>query len=371
MVRAHKIRLNPTPEQATYFKKACGTSRFVFNWGLERWREQKALQLAHGAEGCGPARLKAEFNALKREQYPWVMEVTKNAVEDGFRRLGAALKNYFESKKGQRKGPPVRFPRFKSKKKARQSFTLDYERFQVEGHWLTISKLDRPVNLAEPLRFEGQPQWATISCVAGRWYVSISVEWASPEQFSPPQEAVGIDVGVKTLATLSDGREFENQKLLRSELAHYQRLSRRLSRRQPGSQRWRKAQRQVARFQERIANRRLDFIHKMTTEIARTYRLVVVEDLHVQGMMRNRRLALSLADASLGEILRQLACKSTRLVQVGRFYASSQTCSACGYVHRELELSERRWVCAACGVLHERDWNAAVNILQEGLRLAT
>jgi putative transposase len=182
---------------------------------------------------------------------------------------------------------------------------------------------------------------------------------------------VGIDVGVKTLATLSDGTEFENQKLLRSELAHYQRLCRRLSRRQPGSQRWRKARLQLARFQERIANRRQDFLHKMTTEIARTYRLVVVEDLHVQGLLRNRRLALSLADASLGEILRQLAYKSTRLVKVGRFYASSQTCSACGYVNRELELSERRWVCAACGVLHERDWNAAINILQEGLRLAT
>jgi len=301
MVRAHKIRLNPTPEQATYFKKACGTSRFVFNWGLERWREQQALQPATGAEGFGPARLKAEFNALKREQFPWVLEVTKNAVEDGFRRLGSALKNYFDSQNGNRKGSSVRFPRFKSKKKARQSFTLDYERFQVEGHWLHISKLDRPVNLAEPLRFEGKLKWATIACEAGR----------------------------------------------------------------------RKAKLQLARFQERIANQRQDRIHKMTTEIARTYRLVAVEDLHVKGLMRNRRLALSLADASLGEVLRQLAYKSTRLVQVGRFYASSQTCSACGYVNSKLELSERRWVCAACGVLHERDWNAAVNILQEGLRLAT
>ena len=105
------------------------------------------MQSANGAEGSGPARLKAEFNALKRERYPWVLEVTKNAVEDGFRRLGAAFKNYFDSQNGHRKGPPVRFPRFKSKKKAKQSFTLDYERFQVEGHWLHVSKLDRPVNM--------------------------------------------------------------------------------------------------------------------------------------------------------------------------------------------------------------------------------
>jgi putative transposase len=299
------------------------------------------------------------------------LEVTKNAVEDGFRRLGVALKNYFDSKKGKRQGERMGFPNFKSKRRARQSVTLDYERFRVDGHSLHIQRLGSPVNMAEVLRFKGAPKWATISCVAGKWYASIVVEIVPVDKAEPPQEAVGVDLGVKTLATLSDGREFENQKLLRSELAHYRRLSRRLSRRKAGSNRWWSAKQRLARFHERIANRRQDLIHKLTTEITRTYKLVAVETLNVKGMVRNRRLALSVSDASMGEILRQLAYKVLCVVKVGRWYASSKTCSDCGEVNESLPLSDRRWTCTGCGVLHERDWNAAINILQEGLRLAT
>ncbi|MCL0050814.1 transposase, partial [Dehalococcoidia bacterium] len=224
--------------------------------------------------------LKAEFNALKRDQFPWTMNVTKNAVEDGFRRLGNALDNYFKSK--ERVGGRVGFPKFKSKKRSKQSFTLDYERFKVDGHWLFIQKLNNPVNMAECLRFNGNPKWATISCVAGKWYASITVEVEQPER-TDIQGSVGVDVGVKTLVTLSDGTEFENQELLRSEITHYKRLSRRLSRRQQGSNRWWAAKKSLARFHERIANRRRDIIHKMTTEITRNYGLVVVENLNVKN----------------------------------------------------------------------------------------
>jgi putative transposase len=368
MMRAHKTRLNPTPEQEVYLKKACGTARFAFNWGLARWKEAKE----QGVEKCGPMTLKKEFNALKREQFPWTLEVTKNAVEDGFRRLRAALRNYYDSKKGERAGEAVGFPHFKSKR-GKQSVTLDYERFKVDGHWLRIQKLATPINMAEQLRFAGKLKWATVAYEAGRWYVSFTVEMEQKATVEPPQaagRAVGVDLGVKALATLSDGAEFENQRLLRSELVHYRRLSRRLSRRQEGSTRWRRANMQLARFHQRIANRRLDAIHKMTTQIASSYSTVVVEDLNLKGMGRNRKLALSIADAGMGEVLRQLAYKARRLVKVSRFYASSKTCSDCGYVNRELTLSDRRWVCAACGVPHERDWNASKNILHEGLRLA-
>lgn len=365
MIRAHKTRANPTLEQEVYLKQMCGTARFAFNWGLARWKEAKA----QGVERCGAMALKQEFNAIKRAQFPWVLDVTKNAVEDGFRRLGAALQNYYASKRGERKGEQVGFPKFKSKR-GKQSVTLDYERFRVDGHWLHIQKLDTPINLAEPLRFAGKLKWATISYAAGHWYVSFTVEVEQPAALTPPQAAVGVDLGVKTLAMLSDGKEFENQRLLRSELAHGKRLSRRLSRRQQGSHRWRRARLQLARFHQRIANRRLDAIHKLTTQIASTYALVAVEDLNVKGMMRNRKLALSITDAGMGEVLRQLQYKAKRLVKVGRFYASSKTCSACGYVNQELTLSERQWVCAGCGAVHQRDWNASRNILQEGLRLA-
>ena len=367
MIRAHKIRLNPTPEQETYLRKVVGVSRFVYNWGLARWKEQKA----QGVDNYGPARLKVEFNAIKREQFPWALDVSKNAVEDGFRRLGHALNNYFSSKSGKRKGERMGFPHFKSKKRSKQTFALDYERFKLDGHWLSIQKLPTPINMAEPLRLKGRPKWAHISCRAGKWYASIVVEMEESVCAAPPQDSVGVDLGLKTLATLSDGREFENQRPLRSRVPRLKRLSRRLSRRQEGSHRWWKAKRQLERFHSRVAERRLDSTHKMTTEIARTYRLVAVEDLNVKGMSQNRRLALSLADASLSEILRQLAYKSVQLVRVSRWYASSKTCSDCGYINKELTLQDRQWVCAGCGVAHERDWNAAINIQQEALRLIT
>jgi putative transposase len=349
-----------------YLNKAAGIARFAFNWGLARWQEQKA----QGVKGSGPMALKAEFNSIKREQFPWTLDVTKNAVEDGFRRLSASMKNYYDSQKGTRKGRHMGFPKFKSKKRSTPSFTLDSERFRVDGHALTIQKLPATINMAEYLRFAGKPKWATLSCVAGKWYASIAVEVEHTILPEPPCEAVGIDLGIKMLATLSNGKEFENQKLLRSELTHVKRLSRRLSQRQQGSNRWSRAKHQLARFHERIAHRRLDIIHKMTTEIASTYRLIGVEDLHVKGMLRNRRLALSLADASLREVLRQLAYKAARLVKVDRWYASSKTCSDCGCVNQTLTLANRTWTCAGCGVLHDRDWNAAINILQEALRLA-
>ena len=365
MIRAHKIRLNPTIEQETYLKKACSTSRFVYNWALAHWKEAKSA----GLTICGPMALKKQFNAIKREQFPWVLDVTKNAVEDGFRRFAQALNNYFTSQNGVRQGKKIGFPNFKSKKRSKQSFTLDYEQFKVKDHQFSISKLATPINMAEALRFTGKLVWATVSCSAGHWYVSVQVEMPDIVPALCPEPSVGVDVGIKTLATLSSGEQFENQKLLRSELAHYKRLSRRLSQRKPGSHRWYVAQRQLARFHERVANRRLDIIHKMTTRITTTYEIVVVENLNVTGLARNHKLAFSLADVALGEILRQLGYKAHQLVKVGQFYASSKTCNACGIINHELTLADRRWTCLSCGTIHDRDFNAAMNIEQEGLRL--
>jgi putative transposase len=358
--------LNPTPEQEVYFRKAAGTKRFVYNWALARWKWAKA----QGMPVYGMMAAKLDFNAIKREQFPWTYEVAKDVCEGAFQDCGAALKNYFDFKHGKRKGEKVGFPNFKSKKRSKQSFRLNNDKFKVDGHQIRIPNLGW-VNLAECLRFDGKIMGAVVSRVADHWFVSITVEVIHLPRVEQPKDSVGVDMGLKTLATLSDGVEFENQKLLRSELAHYKRLSRRLSRRKVGSNRWWVAKRQLARFHFTIANRRADIIHKMTTGIASTYRLVAVETLNIKGMARNRRLALSVADAAMGEVLRQLAYKATALVKVSRWYASSKTCSDCGHVHRDLTISDRRWVCVGCGVLHERDWNAAINILQEGLRLAT
>jgi putative transposase len=372
MIKAHKIRLNPTSEQELYFRKAAGTARFVYNWALAAWKQHKAEYqgVAHGALA-----LKKDFNAIKREQFPWVYEVAKDVAEGAFTNLGTALKNYFESKNGQRDGKRVGFPKFKSKKNKRWSFRLNNDKIDVAPHALYVPKLGW-VNMAESLRFEGKLMGAVVSRQADRWYVSLAVEMEEQQQARQFSKfSVGADLGVKTLVKLSDDGRYENQVLLRSELSHLKRLNRRLARRLENSHRWQMARRQLARFHERIANQRADYLHKSTTEMAKTYQVIGLEDLNVAGMVRNHKLALSLTDASFGEIRRQLTYKSNwfggRVVLVDQFFPSSQLCSTprCDGRNSELTLEDREWTCPSCGVTHDRDLNAARNIEKEALRI--
>lgn len=369
MIKAHKIRLNPTPEQEVYFRKAVGTARLVYNWGLAEWKRYKA---EHPGEEHGALALKKDFNALKLDQFPWVYDVAKDVAEGAFTNLAAALNNYFTSRNGKRRGKKVGFPKFKSKKNRRQSFRLNNDKIDVADHALSVPKRGW-VNLAESLRFEGKIMGAVVSRSAGHWYVSLPVEMDPPAADPFAQPSVGVDLGLKTLAVLSDGTQYENQVLLRSELQHLRRLSRRLARRQRGSQRRWRTQRQLERFHARMANRRGDYRHKMTTAIAQTYAVIGLEDLNVDGMLKNHRLALSLADASLGEIRRQLEYKSAwfggQTVLIDRFFPSSKRHHACGWVNADLDLSDREWVCPNCGELVNRDWNAADGIHAEALRL--
>jgi putative transposase len=379
MIKAHKIRLNPTLEQELYFRKAAGTARFIFNWALAQWKHHKAEYpgVAHGALA-----LKKDFNAIKAEQFPWVYDVAKDVAEGAFTNLGMALKNYYDSTNGKRQGKKVGFPKFKSKKNKRRSFRLNNDKIDTADHALYVPKLGW-VNMAESLRFKGKLMGAVVSRKADRWYVSITVEMEEPEPLSFSKFSVGADLGVKTLVKLSDEGKYENQVLLRSELNHLKRLNRRLVRRQKDSQRWQpvladcpgKARHQLARFHERIGNQRADYLHKKTTEIAGTYQIIGVEALNVAGMVRNHKLALSLADASFGEIRRQLIYKSNwfggRVVLVGTFFPSSQLCSTpgCDGRNSELTLEDREWTCQKCGVTHDRALNAARNIEKEALRI--
>jgi putative transposase len=371
MIKAHKIRLNPTSEQELYFRKAAGTARFVYNWALAAWKAYKA---EHPGEIHGALALKKDFNAIKREQYPWVYDVAKDVAEGAFTNLGEALKNYFDSQNGKRRGKKVGFPKFKSKKNKRWSFRLNNDKFDVADHALYVPKLGW-VNMAESLRFEGKLMGAVVSRQTDRWYVSLAVEMEEQEPRAFPKFSVGADLGVKTLVRLSDDGRCENQALLRSELNHLMRLNRRLARRQEQSQRWQKARHQLARLHERIANRRGDYLHNKTTEMAKTYQVIGLEDLNVEGMVRNHKLALSLSDASFGEIRRQMIYKSKwlggRVILVGTFFPSSQLCSTAGCDGRnsELTLEDREWTCPKCGVTHDRDLNAARNIEKEALRI--
>jgi len=363
MLRGHKIRLNPTSEQAQYLLQACGVARFCFNWGLAEWQRQYG-----NGEKPSAYKLKKQFNAIRREQYAWSYEVSKGCVDTGFRNLDTAFRNFFRHcKNGNvKKG----YPNFKSRKRAKKSFRIDGYRVRFGGYWIKLPRLDDPINMAEELRFDGEVKSVTVNKDGEHWYASVNVEVESPK-YSYPQESVGVDLGIKTLAVLSDGTQFENQKLLRSELRKLKRLNQELSRRQKGSGRWLRTKKKLARLHRRIANRRLDYQHKMTTEIVSTYRVVGVEDLNVAGMLRNHKLALSIADAGFGEIQRQMAYKAEwyggNLVEIDRFFPSSKLCRFCGCINADLKLSDRTWTCD-CGAVLDRDHNAACNIETEALR---
>ena len=365
MIRAHKIRLQPTLEQRTYFEQAAGTARFVFNWGLEHWKAAYAA-----GEKPSARSLKKQFNAVKAALYPWAYLVSKSVVEGAFQDLGTAFKNFFE---GQKTGRRVGYPQFKRKKRSKASFYLANDRFNVGDHWIDIAKLGR-VNMTESLRFKGKILSGRITKRGKWWFISITVELPDHLLFNnnPP---LGVDVGVLRLATLSDGRWFENQKPLRHLLKVLKRLHRSLSRKQTGSKNREKARLKLAILYYRIACIRDDILHKMTTEIARTAGLVGIEDLNVKGMMHNHKLALSLQDAALGRLLDFLESKvraaGGQVIKVDRFFPSSKTCCFCGWKHDTLTLADRTFQCGNpdCAMTVDRDRNAAVNILNEAVRL--
>jgi putative transposase len=377
MNRAHVIRLNPTPEQEVYFRRACGVARHAYNWALARWkdarREGRRVKIKD---------LKREYNQVKREQFPWAYEVTKCAPEQEFANLGQAFDNYWRMKeegtqpklKHPRKdGEEAGFPNFKSKKRDRLSFYLSNDKFSVYGHTLRVPKLGE-VNMTEELRFQGKILSAVISERAGWWFVSISVE---VEHGTPTHSggSVGIDLGIKTLATLSDGMVFENQRHYRRSLGRIKGLSKGLSRKVEGSRNWWKNTKKLAKAHYRVACQRADPLHKLTTYVARAYALIGLEDLNAKGMLANHSLAQAVSDASFFEVKRQLLYKSEAAggyVQlVDRWFPSSKTCHVCGWVKEDLTLADRVWTCEQCGTTHARDLNAAIMVEREALRLRT
>ncbi|MGH2507873.1 MAG: RNA-guided endonuclease InsQ/TnpB family protein [Ktedonobacteraceae bacterium] len=365
MIKAHKIRLHPTPEQATYFAKAAGTARYAFNWAVAEWKRQ------YEAGGKPSAlKLRTQFHAHRREQLPWTYDVTKCAIEGAFMDVAAAFKNFFE---GHKTGRKTGYPQFKSKKRSKQSFYVANDKFMVGDHWIAVPKLGR-VNMAESLRFSGKIMSARISKTASWWFVSITVEM--PDEFPlnthPP---VGVDVGLNRLATLSDGRQYENQRPLVQQLKKLRRLNKELARRTKGGKNWLKTKDKLAWLHDEIACIRLDWLHKLTTEIATTSGIVAVEDLHVKGLIRNRCLSRSFSDAAVGKLLDLLESKvqaqGRMLIKVDRFFPSSQLCHCCGARKTDLTLADRVFVCPnpECGYVGDRDENAAYNIIFEALRM--
>ena len=359
MILAHKIALDPNDVQATYFARASGVARFAYNWALAEWQRQyEAWTLDNSLPKPSQMALRRQLNAIKREQFPWMLEVTKNAPQMAIIQLGEAFKNFFA---GRAKYPNHR------KKGVHDRFTMTNDQFDIDGSRIRIPNLGW-VRMREALRFNGKIMSATISRVADRWFVSITVDTLSDPILpkSKNQGVAGVDLGVLALATLSTGEKVDGPKALKTLLDRLQRLSRSLSRKAKGSNNRKKAKAKLARLHARIAAIRGDALHQLTTDLTRRFHTIGIEDLNVKGMMSNRHLARSVADMGFHEFKRQLQYKAERrggrVVMADRWYPSSKTCSCCGHKLDVLPLSVRSWTCPECGSHHDRDINAAINL---------
>ena len=367
MIRGHKIRLYPNNKQATYFAKACGVARFAYNWALTEWNRR-----LEAGERTTEAELRKSLNAIKRAQYPWMFEVTKCAPQLAIKNdLSNAFKNFFEKRAG--------YPKYR-RKGIHDSFSLSNDHFEVEGKKVWIPLLGW-VRMAEELRFKGKLIEATVSRRADQWYISIQVEMPDVNvNHTSESQAVGVDVGVRSLATLSDGTVIAGVKAGRRYERKLRRLNQELSRRRGArrgeekSENFKKTKHKIAQLYAKIADARSDETHKLTTMLTREYGLIGIEDLDVKGMMSDHSLARSVADMSFFEFRRQLEYKAevtgSRVITADRWFASSKLCSICGNKNEELSMQMREWTCGQCGARHDRDVNAAINLRDYAIRSA-
>ena len=379
MFEAVKVALDPTPAQERLLLSHAGAARFAFNAGLAHVKE--ALEAGAKPEWSFYSLVRwwnssKDTLAVGADGTPWWAENSKEAANTGLRSLASALSNWSKSRKGQRKGKRVGFPRFRAKDRATPRFaytTGSFGLIQGDPKALRLPKVGRVHCMEDVTGRVGDARVLrmTVSQRAGRWFAALTVERDDKPVTKPPRGgAVGVDLGVETLATLSDGTVIENPRYLRKAERRLKRAQKALSRKVKGSNRRAKARAKVARIHAHVANQRQDAIHKATTMIAQTYLHISVEDLNVVGMVKNHRLAKAVSDASFGEFRRQLDYKTARtgaaLHVVDRWYPSSKTCSKCGRVKAKLSLSERVYRCDACGLTMDRDLNAAINIKVAG-----
>ena len=355
MIRTHKIALDPTPRQAEVLARTVGFARKAYNTALADFKDGLDKD-----EWRSVPELKRRFNAAKDDAMPWCRDLSQHAGKNAIMDLGEAIANWLRDRK------KARFPKF-HKRGRRDAYRASNgaDTVPVEGRLIRLPKIGT-VRLREALRFVGSIREVTVSRQANRWFASVSVEDGAEAPSPKAGPVIGVDVGVKTLATCSDGTQIENPKPLAAHLRRLRRLNKQLARQQKGSNRRERTRRRIAKLHQRIQDMRNDAHHKATSAIAKLAGTVCVEDLNVGGMVKNRRLARAVSDAGMSGFLTKLAYKcgwyGARLVEVGRFYPSSKTCSGCGAVKEVLLLSEREYVCAACGVVVDRDLNAALNL---------
>jgi putative transposase len=387
---AYRYALDPTPAQERALRSHAGAARVAFNWGLARVKANLAQREAERSYGITGAEmtpavswslysLRKDWNAAKDAVAPWWRECSKEAFNTGLDQLARALKNWGDSRKGKRKGKPAGFPRFRSKRKARLSVRFTTGAVRCEVTHAVLPRLGRIKLHERAAAGDARILSATVRHERGRWFASFTAEQDITRPAPRlPGAVAGVDLGIKALAVVAtsegEASEAANPRHLSRALRKVRRLSRAVSRRQgpdrrtgqKPSNRWRRADAARNKALGKVADQRRDAIHKLTTGLAATYGTIVVEDLNVTGMLANRRLARHVADASFGEVRRQLEYKTAwhggKLIVADRWFASSKTCSECGAVKAKLALSERTYCCTECGAVLNRDVNAAANL---------
>lgn len=358
--RTYKYKITPTYKQQECLNKAFGCCRFIYNWGLE----QKVQTYKQTKKTIGYVELAHELTKLKNDgEHEWLKEVNNVSLQQSLRNLDAAFVRFFREKKG--------FPKFKSKKNAKDSAKyISGVHFDFNEWKVKIPKCGW-VKLCNNKSFDLSMRYGTLTVSkdhCGDYWCSIvayDVEEKSRAKISD-DTAVGIDLGIKDYAILSDGTKYGNPKFLEQGHKRLKRLQQLFARTQKDSKRHEMMRIKVAKQYRKISNRRADFLHKLSTDLVRKYNTICLENLNVEGMMKNRHLANSIQSVAWNEFVRQLQYKcdwyGKNVIFIGRFEPSSKTCSKCGHTNRDLKLSDREWICPQCGEHHDRDVNAAINI---------
>ena len=372
MLKAYKFRMYPDKEQEVQLAKTFGCCRLVYNYYLARKIElYKSEQKSLSKYDCNN-HLNRELK--KSEEYIWLKEIDKFALTNSVYNLDTAYKNFFrEIKKGNKNQG---FPKFKSKKINRHSYTTNFTNNNIEvdfkNNKIKLPKL-RWLDCITHREFNGQIKSCTISKTpSGKYFVSVLVE-TEHSQLLQNNNAMGMDLGVSDLLITSDGEVIDNRRLTYQYEQKLAKLQRQLAKKKKGSNNFHKQRIKVARLHEKIANKRKDNLHKISSQIVKENQFIFSENLNVSGMVRNHNLAKAIHDVSWYELTRQLEYKSnwnSRVYhKIDRYFPSSQLCNVCGYKNTGTkDLSVREWICTECGSNHDRDINAAINILNQGMK---